>query len=210
MPKHFAPQQAIFMHDLGTKICPRILAINGEGYCMEYLQPYLFTSDTPKEIEKALEIHVWNRIGIPYEALSDYWRKDLIDTINLEVPEWALDTLCLIHGDPTLDNCLMTEEGGLRITDPIPVSWLKRPSIRAIDHGKILQSILGWEVVLHGYPIIQYKWPDFMQDHDTAYQAVFWCMVALERIHLRGKHDSYPALWAKHVAEELQDCVSSF
>jgi hypothetical protein len=210
MPKHFAAQQAIFMAHLGPKICPRILAMNGEGYCMEYLQPFLYEPDTPKEIEFALEHHVWNRKDLPNAQLSEVWRKDLKESINIDIPDWAFGTFCVIHGDPTLDNCLMTEDGDIRITDPIPVQWLKRPSIRAIDHGKILQSILGWEVVLRGYPMIRYEWPDFMRDYETACRAVFWCLVALKRIHLRGKDNNQPALWAKHTAEELQECVSSF
>lgn len=205
MQKGFAPQQALFMNQLGSELCPRILALNGDGYCMEYLAPALYTVHTPQVIETILNQHVWRRTDVSVPA-DDVWR----DELKEEVPDWALDKLCPIHGDPTLDNCLETELGELRITDPIPPQWLKRPSIRAVDHGKILQSILGWEVVLRGCPLVQFKWPKFMLEEDSARRAVFWCMIALKRIALRSKDGDKPGHWARHIAEELEKCMSSF
>jgi hypothetical protein len=108
-----------------------------------------------------------------------------------------------IHGDPTLDNVLMTKQGFIRITDPIPPKWLRKPSILAVDHGKMLQSLLGWEVVLRGASYMQYTWPKFMNDYQTAQSAVFWAKVAVERIAKRDINDRITQ-WATHVALELE------
>lgn len=109
----------------------------------------------------------------------------------------------LIHGDPTLDNVMITKDGFMRLIDPIPKLWLRKPSIVAVDHG-MLQSFLGWEVVLRGHEKISYEWPNFMQDYDTARRAVFWAMVALQRIAKRDIFDS-ATQWATRVSKELEN-----
>ena len=115
----------------------------------------------------------------------------------------------IIHGDPTLDNVLMTKQGFMRITDPIPPQWLRKPSIQAVDHGKILQSLLGWETVLRGAPYIWYKMPKFMCSLATAKEAVFWAMVAIQRIAGRDINDRVTQ-WATIIGKELEElCKSS-
>jgi hypothetical protein len=113
----------------------------------------------------------------------------------------------LIHGDPTLDNVMMTKDGFLRLRDPIPKQWLRKPYIVAVDHGKILQSLLGWEVVLRGVPLHNYQWPKFMEYQDTARRAVFWAVVALKRIMHRDITDS-ATQWATRVSKELEDACN--
>jgi hypothetical protein len=130
----------------------------------------------------------------------------LHNSLGLVVPEWALDEPCLIHGDPTIDNTLCTVTGKIRIADPIPPHRLIRPSIKAIDHAKLLQSLLGWEIVLRGNPDVQFNWPEFMLSYETARRAVFWGIVALKRIVIRNK-DSNAGAWAEEVSRELERCA---
>lgn len=208
VPIEFAFDQAIFMKFLGEKVCPPILGKNEFGYIMKYLLPVHPNEYSAVILEQILEAHVWNRPIYP--SVSNAWRKELKTSLNIKVPIWTVSTdSCLIHGDPTFDNMLQTEDREIRITDPIPPIHLKRPSIRAIDHGKILQSILGWEVVLRGFPSIEYEWPKFMQDEETAFRAAFWCMIALKRICLRSKDGDIPGQWAARIAKELGKCVLS-
>ncbi len=111
----------------------------------------------------------------------------------------------VIHGDPTLDNVLMTKQGFIRITDPIPRAWLRKPSILAVDRGKMLQSLLGWEVVLRGVPLLCYTWPRFMiHDYVEARDAVLWAKVAIERIAIRDINARITP-WATLVAKELEE-----
>jgi hypothetical protein len=121
------------------------------------------------------------------------------------VPDWALDIPCLIHGDPTLDNTLKTKENAIKLTDPIPPHRLNKPSIRAVDHGKILQSLFGWESVLRGVPRLLYELPKFMHNQDEARRALFWAMIAVKRI---GYHNWTPrtTAWSKQLGKELE-CV---
>ena len=178
-PPEFARDQAEFMRFLGPEVCPKILAVDTDSYCMEYLYPAEYSIDSLVMIERFLEKYVWSR-GV-------------------------------IHGDPTLDNVLMTKDGFMRLTDPIPAKWLRKPSIKAVDHGKILQSLLGWEVVLRGADLIQYEFPWFMStDASSARDAIFWAKVALERIAKRDIFDA-ATQWANRVAVGLEElCTLSF
>jgi hypothetical protein len=209
-PVEFAIEQATFMMFLGEDVCPKILSFNDTSYVMEYLQPTKPLERSIRVQELFLNAYVWNR-GLddaPYakQIGDESWRSELAESIGIEVPDWALDVPCLIHGDPTLDNTLLTKEGLIRIADPIPPHRLVRPSIMAIDHGKMLQSLLGWEVVLRGMPKVDYIFPEFLEHYDIARRAIFWCIVALKRIALRN-NTSNAGQWAKLMAQELQQCV---
>jgi hypothetical protein len=193
-PPEFAREQAWFMSYLGDQVCPKIYAVNSDSYCMEYLYPVEYQHDSLIVQENFLEKHVWNR------GVWGIHEGNLYETI----PIWAIAPICVIHGDPTLDNVLMTKDGFIRITDPIPPQWLKKPSIKAVDHGKILQSFLGWEVVLRGVDLIEYEWPLFMHDYCTARKAIFWAMIALQRIAKRDIFDS-ATQWATRVGKELEE-----
>jgi len=210
-PVEFAKEQATFMLFLGEAVCPKILSIDDTGYVMEYLKPAITYTGSLFRQEMFLSRRVWERSleDIPYaKQIGDAsWRHVLEESIFLSVPDWALEEPCLIHGDPSIDNTLEARHGGnIRITDPIPPHRLVRPSIRAIDHSKILQSFLGWEVVLRGVPRIEYDFPKFMQEYDTARRAVFWTIIALKRIALRN-NTSNAGKWAERMGQELLRCI---
>jgi hypothetical protein len=188
-----AHQQADYMRFLGDKICPKVLASTDDGFFMEYLLPAELNHDSLIVQEQLLK-PVW-------ECAPSWISRD---TDKLIIPKWAMGPFCTIHGDPTLDNVLMTMEGFLRITDPIPPYWLRKPSIEAVDYGKMLQSLLGWEVVLRGAQLIEYSWPEFMQDYDEARRAVFWAFVAIQRVVNRDMNDRITQ-WARPLAKELEE-----
>jgi hypothetical protein len=185
------------------------LAVDVAGFVMEFLYPAVLHPASIKLQESFLDTHVWNRplFDAPFakEIGDEAWRYELGRSIGVVVPDWAVGRPCLIHGDPTLDNTLMTKNMSIRITDPIPPNRLIRPSIQAIDHGKMLQSLLGWEFVLRGIPRIEYDWPNFMWNYESARRAVFWVMVSLKRIALRN-NTSQAGKWAERVAGEIQSC----
>jgi hypothetical protein len=211
VPVEFAVEQATFMLFLGEKVCPRILSIDDVSYVMEYLHPAEPYLQSIRNQEFMLENLVWKRSldDVPYakQIGDESWVRELEKTVGVRVPEWALDEPCLIHGDPTLDNTLVTKTSGIRIADPIPPHRLVRPSIRAVDHGKMLQSFVGWEEVLRGAPHIEYAWPRFMEDYETAQRAVFWSMVALKRIALRNRKCN-AGMWAVQISQEFELCIS--
>jgi len=195
--------QAVYMEQLGPQVCPPVTAITDLGFYMPYLRPVVPAVEHCQIIEHILANHVWNRPPAEYKGP---WRAELRKTINIEVPEWALDGYqCLVHGDATIDNLLLTNDGRYLITDPISPRYLNRPYIAAVDWGRILQSILGWERVLRGIPLVQYRWPQFMEYDESAWKSVFWCMVVLKRIG--RQFDSTTGQWAGRIAEELQCLV---
>jgi hypothetical protein len=198
----FAADQAVFMSYLGEQVCPKILAMNHTHYCMEYLNPAQLNTDSLLVVENLLEEFVWYRNDSRWVNTDEYaWRYSIYDNLGVDVPNWALGPHCVIHGDPTCDNMLVRDTE-LVITDPIPPQWLNKPSIVAVDHGKILQSFLGWETVLRGIPLKEYTWPKFMYNNETARRAVFWAMIAIKRIAFRNMTPRITT-WAKLVAEEL-------
>lgn len=195
--------QAVYMEQLGPSVCPKILHVSPYGYYMPYLRPVVPAVEHACIIEGILSHHLWIR---PPAAYKGPWRKEIKETVGVEIPDWAMDGYrCLVHGDATIDNLLLNIDGCYLITDPIPPKYLNRPFIAAVDWGRILQSILGWERVLRGIPLIQYRWPQFMEYEESAWKATFWCMVTLKRIG--RKYDSTPGQWAGRVAEELQCLV---
>ena len=199
----FTRSQADYMEYLGEEVCPKIYTIDKDSYCMEFLFPAIHHIDSLIVQERMLKNHVWIRdptyMAKPTEMS---WRKALLTKISVDVPDWALEPISVIHGDPTCDNVLATKDGHLRFIDPIPPLWLNKPSIRAVDCGKMLQSFLGWEVVLRGVEPVQFAWPEFMRDFDSAKRAVFWAMVAIKRLIYRDISDAV-TLWAVQVDKEL-------
>jgi hypothetical protein len=81
-----------------------------------------------------------DRLGLVHE-LSTWWAR--IEPILARQPN------CTVHGDPTIDNCMLRGEGELVITDPIPPG-VCLPSVRALDVGKVIQSAMGYEEVACG------------------------------------------------------------
>jgi hypothetical protein len=70
-----------------------------------------------------------------------------------------IDDPCRVHGDPTIDNCMLRGGGELVITDPIPPG-IHLPSIRALDIGKVIQSAAGYEEVARGRRPTTIPWID--------------------------------------------------
>lgn len=62
-------------------------------------------------------------------------------------------TWACTHGDATLENALLAEDGTVRLIDPLPYSS-RMPPLRAVDLGKMLQSADGYEgrKYEHGWP----------------------------------------------------------
>lgn len=189
------------MMALGPSVTPRVLAVaNSQAYVMEKLVTVPVTPDLPVWIETRLARLVWSRPPMPVQA--DY---SVLPKAVGPIPDWALDApACLTHGDPTFANTLFNpDDNNLRFCDPV---YPRRvPQIAAIDHGKILQSMLGWERVLCGWKYPSSGWlpVHFLQDPMTARRALYWCRVAL----LRACDHALPPRvehWAQYVAGSIE------
>lgn len=105
----------------------------------------------------------------------------LVDAVN-----WSTLRRCLTHGDPTFDNVMFRESTGeLVLVDPLP-GTPAIPDLRAVDTGKILQSIIGWERVRYGGMRHAFRGDvemlhTFIADENEWLATVFWCFVHLAR-----------------------------
>lgn len=72
------------------------------------------------------------------------------DWLELLEPEFT-ENECLVHGDPTWENCMLTNcyPSRIIITDPLPPTIGHIPSVRAVDIAKLLQSVMGYEHIVN-------------------------------------------------------------
>lgn len=203
-----AKSQAQLMNILGPKICPRIIQTTKDYYIMEKLDqpnlPHLFSPLIIGEIHKILRIlHTQ-----PAHSHNNNWKILLRDFLK----QWRqhaiieiLDDLykedeapVLIHGDPTLAN-VMYREKQLLLIDPVTPRG-KIPSLREVDYGKMLQSVLGWEAAFLKLPYKLDRLLDpVLQEIPVALheKAWFWGAVNIIRLFPRAQKRPDIVSWGK-------------
>lgn len=185
--------QAEYLKHLGSDSFPEVYLDEDGCYMMEHLRGYPTSEIVGEnkvyrlsEINYILSNCVWPREALPLSH-DIFWREHLkkfLETLAAYDYSNLLDKLyggedvstCLIHGDPTVAN-LMRRGSKPVLIDPIrPVG--KIPSIKAVDQGKMLQSVLGWEELVLGLEIDTPKKLPELVPADVA----FWCGVHHLRI----------------------------
>jgi hypothetical protein len=175
---------------------PVVFAVEECGYLMERLrvvEPFTLVESDVDAIIGRLARGVWHRQAevkrdiaahqdkiIP---LEDRYATHEMRSFLWDFRETAFDSdqrACLTHGDPTLDNVMLRNELFV-ITDPIPATPAI-PDLWAVDLGKILQSLVGYESARYGTPqhnplqvtprtlLRTLEWNDQIR-------AVYWCVV---------------------------------
>jgi hypothetical protein len=161
--------QAAWMIERHCEVLPKIHAKWNGGYAMETLKPLTIgPSYDPKwHIEltrKKLQRHVW---GLPSVVSGRVLLGHHATYVANLLADWAphlapkmmgwmkgvskLDLSQVVaHGDPTVDNLMLRQNGDHVITDPIPASP-RMPALLAVDVGKLLQSGYGYEVIRAGH-----------------------------------------------------------
>jgi len=113
--------------------------------------------------------------------------------------DWDTLNVGLTHGDPTLDN-VMLRGSDIVLIDPIPATPAV-PDLWSVDTGKLLQSLLGYEVLR--YADTTYDWrlePEHLRQlvqNNNEWQAtVYWCVVHLLRaIPYMPNEDVVAGIW---------------
>lgn len=175
---------------------PVIFDTTATGYTMERLDeitPFTLSVADLDAIMGRLARGIWIhnaevRLSIPahYDKLHDLEERYASEDMKLflyKQREFALDDdqrACLTHGDPTLDN-VMRRMGYFVITDPIPATPAV-PDLWAVDLGKILQSLTGFEKVRYGAsahnPVeVQPQHLLNTLDWSDRIRTVYWCVV---------------------------------
>lgn len=173
----FAPDAAFegaFCQHLGKEVCPEVISVSPGQFTMERLESAPRHLSLLRDIESLLEKSVWSRPSQNYDVSGQMNFIEFQKSMGIETPEWAIPTeFCLIHGDPTVSNAMVREDGSLVLIDPrAPNGHI--PSWKAVDMGKILQSFFGWEEVAYNEEPVRYLRPLFMLDHRLEKQARFW------------------------------------
>lgn len=144
-----------------------------DGYEMELLRAR--PNDlSARDVIEVLNRNVWGTLPPP-NAFDE--EKHLAYLTSLPFGTTLADTArtltpyddsvwCDTHGDPTFEN-VMRRAHTLVLTDPLPDRVLsgELPSVRALDLGKVLQSVIGYEYVksgtvgsIHGLEFSSWTW----------------------------------------------------
>lgn len=200
---HDLYKQAMLLKYIGTKVCPRIIRIEPDGYLMEKLYPLEVSQHTnlADSIMSLLKQYVWRRFPyrdpISWIDTNREWCKTNAPWIPAKLAEAAYsleDPYCLIHGDPTFGNAMEDGNGDLKLIDAIP----PRPGIpemEVVDVGKILQSIAGWEHFLDPNNFPKLEWTEIkrvLDTYDTQHKlaCLFWAAFHGARIIYRSTEPS--------------------
>ena len=148
---------------------------------MERLEPAHYSTNISVNYT-LLQQHVWCREG----REQPRWVGSFQERFGLMPPGWVSERTCLIHGDPTRGNLAWRgSEQEFVLLDPKPVGR-GIPSFRSVDIGKMLQSLMGWEMVLGDFE--EWCLPHFPLQNlsdDEMRRAIFWCAVHFMRIRQR-------------------------
>ena len=163
--------QAVWLRKHEHTNIVKVLNIREDGYEMELLDQTGPVSVSPAVILGMLEAAVWNQSADASEWFNPGACEEYVGGLvrGDQLLEWlaTFDTFgfCDSHGDPTRENVLWRGHHVPVLTDPLPdVVWGGRlPSCRALDIGKIIQSLVGYESVKAGRLNLgtTWQWPAF-------------------------------------------------
>lgn len=187
---------------------PRVLARWHGGYAMELLAPYEPNAQWPQHADLVLSGAFWNRGPVVGER---NWQDTLKTTLEIEAPAWTwmYERTCATHGDPTLSNTMQrAHESGLHsqlvFVDPV---WPERvPQIASVDKARIVQSMMGWELMT-GFQTEHIEWrePRFLHENETSVAiTAFWTMVMMARIAASDRATEQERAWAEHIRDEIR------
>ena len=162
--------QAEYMRHIGPELTPHVDFHVPGGYVMEKCWPYRASKPEQyvADVVPVLE-QIWRRptvrgtshdLGAHYRYVMERVRQcmptyetrvsHLIQSLDL-----ASCRPCLVHGDPTYEN-VMKRPGSILLADPLPPQPYM-PELAAVDVGKVLQSLLGYELVERTWSIAAWQ-----------------------------------------------------
>lgn len=223
-------EQGALCEYIGDRVCPKVVRLLDDGYEMELLAPPEY-HDNPNQVRNlyfVLDIMVWSkpeclhpnmlRGGDWLESLKRWSMANapwLLAWIERCYPSEPTSGYSCIHGDPTLAN-LMMRHGKCILTDPMPRLAYRReiPNRKEVDHGKIIQSCVGWENMLgceHAFDNQEDLFLNWIKPSERPL-ALLWAAIHLARLGRRapGKGRESIAIWAfrqsHRLAEKIKEC----
>lgn len=193
-------EQYHWLHNHPARGLVRVINVIHGGYTMERLSPLpvhvIDPSKLAREIIAVLSTDCWSRraeVKASWGVHQTYVLSRLVE-LGLEgrfgnellnqgdavrqLTEAEQLRPCLTHGDPTFSNTLL-RYGRLVLIDPLPAGETM-PPLRAVDLGKVLQSLLGYERIRFGLP-----WPEPMRYDDARQLIASYCTSVGEWLAVR-------------------------
>ena len=180
-----------------SPIVPDVYLVRPDGYDMQRLTELPKSTTNPDlltcEIVLQLDAHIWSvppSVNISMElhtekvdALAREWLtgKSVLRLLKVrERVEWDSLRKCLTHGDPTYDNVMVHPNGRIILIDPIPATSAV-PDLMAVDIGKIMQSLKGYEEMRYApYLVVDAGELDtlhYLVSEIEWEAAEYWCIV---------------------------------
>lgn len=179
---------------------------------MEMLSPLRLDASVWPVTAAQCAVDFWNR-NPPHLIGKNQWQTRLRDTLDIVVPDWAWVTErpCATHGDLTLCNTMSrvrSESWDMVFVDPVFPERV--PQIAATDQARIVQSMLGWEVMT-GFQVADddFDWffPSFLSLSASTREVVvmsFWVYVMMARIASSKSVTEEERAWAKYLRDEIR------
>jgi hypothetical protein len=159
--------QAFYQSAYLAEVSPRVYLAGKTWFLMEKLEPVSLPDEhsvaTARRIKYVLERDVWPKDRADgYRSFSKEALVSKVRSLSPQIPDYyklidpVLDLVYLeyskrgkavrTHGDPTIENAAWSSNNDLKLLDPIhPEAW--SPGIKHVDLAKILQSMVGFELI---------------------------------------------------------------
>jgi aminoglycoside phosphotransferase (APT) family kinase protein len=194
-PETKVPQQGRWLAENVGYHLPEVYAVGDDWYEMERLTPLTYNETTfapalARRAIDALKFSVWSRpakVQMDVQAHADKVAGIATDSQYERLQrayskiEWDRLPTCLTHGDPTFDNLMWGKDGSIVLIDPIPATPAV-PDIRAVDLGKMLTSVYGFETMRYGYEKMTQQNDtvsviEYVAGRNEQLAAQYWCAI---------------------------------
>lgn len=156
--------QAHYCRRFDPAAFPVIHQIFPRGCVMERLEDYTYGTRYVADVTRLLREFVWTH---PSNSEPD-WHAHLtyiMNRVETAAPGYAPRVAdffyaakmekrnlrrCQVHGDPTYDNMMQRGRDAILIDPLPPYAHGEMPELAAVDIGKIMQSLIGYEAVKYG------------------------------------------------------------
>lgn len=192
---------------------PRGAAVAHRGYAMEMLEPFCMSTSLWPNVAWQCGQDLWSRDRVWRTICDSDWKAVLVSTLGIMPPDWAWkhDLRCATHGDMTMCNTMIRvlDSGDFDVVFVDPVYPERVPQIAVTDHARIVQTMLGWEIMtgfMHD-PGDDFGWwplPGFFHENETRLRVLaFWTYVVMARIEASRSVTEEERRWARHLRDEL-------
>lgn len=215
--------QSEIMARAGVSVFPEVSHRYRDSYAMEALLPQPTPLNYAEHLARLEGIRqemlpsIWRHPPVAFPRAPGGWKQETHEWLRAHAPHMieAFDDLyanydpdeCLIHGDPTLSNLMVTQRRRVKMIDPAPPR-AGLPQLKEVDLGKLLQSAMGWE------HLTMLDWPEPIDEEALDYVAsfglrvAFWGAFHCLRVVVRYPDRQDFVVWGRAASAQLLEALS--